>query len=126
MATLQEQFDKAEHDKKAAQKRMTKLRKKIQQQEAREKREKEKREREQLLVTQQEVGAFVLDYLAPWLDTKLFTANDEWGNPTTCSVWDAFKAEVPLPEDCSIPNVLTECNSSDSETEESDEFTEGE
>lgn len=70
MATLQEQFDKAERDKKAAQERMTKLRKKIQQQEAREQREKEKRERKQLLATQQEVGAFVLDYLFPWLDSN--------------------------------------------------------
>lgn len=104
MASLKVQLEKAERDKKAAQERMTKLRKKIQQQEAREKREKEKREREQLLETQQEVGAFVLDYLAPWLDSKSFNTKDEWGNPTTCSVWDKFRAEMP---DVEIPNVLT-------------------
>lgn len=104
MATLEEQLANAEAQKDAAIKRAQELRKKIRNKEAREKRAKEKREREQLLATQQEVGAFVLDVLFPWLDSKPLNTKDEWGNQTTCSVWDIFRAEMP---DVEIPNVLT-------------------
>lgn len=105
MATLEEQLANAEAQKDAAIKRAQELRRKIRNKEAREKREKEKREREQLLATQQEVGAFVIDYPAPWLSSKTFTAKDGYGNETKCSVWDKFRAEMP--EEISIPNVLT-------------------
>ena len=102
MATLEEQLANAEAQKDAAIKRAQELRRKIRNKEAREKREKEKREREQLLATQQEVGAFVLDYLAPWLSSKAFTTKDAYGNETK---WDKFRAEMS--EEVSIPNVLT-------------------
>lgn len=103
MATLEEQLANATAQKDAAIKRAQELRRKIRNKKAREQRAEEKREREQLLETQQEVGAFVLDYLAPWLSSKAFTTKDGYGNETKCSVWDKFRVEVP---DVEIPNVL--------------------